>query len=120
MRARCQRRLDEDRPGPICASAEGVIGRESQAQRGRMMVATTVAVTEIGRFRKSATEEVRVTLEMFHGRQIVNVRVIWNKSEDEAIPLRKGIALATDKLPDLLALLVKTMHTVSPTAGPAE
>ncbi len=72
--------------------------------------------TEIGRFRKSATEEVIVSVETFHGREVVNARVWWTNPETgEILPSRKGLTITTDKLPALLNLLTRAMVAVSPT-----
>ena len=67
----------------------------------------------VGTFRKTRSEEVRVSVEQFRGREVVNVRVWWRGDDDGWRPSRKGLAISTDRLPDLLSLLQKAMVMIA-------
>ena len=58
-------------------------------------------------FRKNATEEVRVGLDSFKGRDLVSIR-IWanyNSADSEKRPTRKGVSMKVEKLPQLIVAL---------------
>lgn len=67
----------------------------------------TVAV-----FPKNSREQVRVTLGDFHGRQILNIRVYWTPDGTNWSPSKKGLAIAIEKLPLLLASLHQAAEVV--------
>lgn len=69
---------------------------------------TTVAV-----FPKNSREQVRVILGEFHGRQILNIRVFWSRDGKDWNPSQKGLAMAVEKLPLLLA----SLHQAAEFAG---
>jgi len=60
-----------------------------------------------------------VTLEEWHGRRILNVRVYFRAEDGEMRPSRKGLAMSVDRLPELLAVLSEAMRAASPTWRPA-
>jgi hypothetical protein len=54
-------------------------------------------------FPKNRNEEVRATLNVFKGRRYAHVRVYVADEDDVDRPTRKGIAVAVEDLPKLLA-----------------
>ena len=73
----------------------------------------------IGEFEKNSRERVRVSIESWRGHSLVNLRVLWHRDDGEWLPSRKGLAVSTAKLPDLLTLLTQAMKVVSSTWRPA-
>lgn len=68
--------------------------------------------TPIASIRKADGAEIRVTLQRFKGRSVVDVRV-WYQPTDggEFIPTRKGITLDIEKLPALAMALQRAIET---------
>jgi hypothetical protein len=54
----------------------------------------------IARFEKNSKEEVRLSVELFHGRRIINLRVYYREGE-EWKPGRQGLALGVERYKDL-------------------
>jgi hypothetical protein len=80
-------------------------------------------VSGTGRFaatiRKSGNELVRVTVDEYRGRQVLDVRV-WAVAESgEVIPTRRGVTIAVERLPELVRALTGALAAVSPTREPA-
>jgi hypothetical protein len=67
----------------------------------------------IGTIKKNSREEIRVSLEVWHGRRIVNARVYFRAEDGLMYPSRKGLALSVDRLPELLAVLTEAMGAVT-------
>ena len=61
--------------------------------------------TLIAAFRKNATEEVRVSVDRYHGHELVNIRVWFTGDDGEMKPGRQGLALRLELLPNLRAAL---------------
>lgn len=63
---------------------------------------------ELGSFRKADGAEVRVSVQDYKGRRVVDVRV-WYRPRNcsDYVPTRKGITIDADKLPELMAALEK-------------
>lgn len=57
--------------------------------------------------RKNSREEVRVSLDVFRGQMLLNLRVWFVDDEGEMRPGRQGIALRAELLPELRAALDK-------------
>jgi hypothetical protein len=55
--------------------------------------------------RKNKVEEVRVSIDEFHGHRLVNLRVWYNANNGEMRPGKQGLALRVDLLPELLDAL---------------
>jgi hypothetical protein len=55
----------------------------------------------IFRFEKNSREEVRVSVDDFQGRKIINVRVYYRNEAGEWNPGKQGIALTVDRYRDL-------------------
>ena len=54
---------------------------------------------------KSAREELRVSLEVFRGQMLLNLRVWFCDDEGEMRPGRQGVALRAELLPELQTAL---------------
>jgi hypothetical protein len=58
----------------------------------------------VAKFAKNATEEVRISLDEFKGKKLVNIRVWYTNSETgQKAPGKQGIALSVDKFEALMA-----------------
>jgi hypothetical protein len=55
----------------------------------------------IAKFRKNALEEIRVSLEEYEGRKLINFRVWMELPNGEFIPTRKGVAFSPSLFPKL-------------------
>lgn len=64
---------------------------------------------ELGTIAKNSREEIRLTVEPFHGRQIVNARVWFRTESGEYRPGRQGLAFRLELLPAVLAALGKAL-----------
>ncbi len=77
-----------------------------------------------GRFsatiRKGANEIVRITVDEYRGREVLDIRIwVVDAETGEVQPTRKGVALAATRLPELIEVLNRALLVVSPTARPA-
>ena len=61
----------------------------------------------IAQFEKNSKEEVRVSIDDFHGRKLINLRVYYRTDNGEWLPGKQGIALGIDRYRDLADALVK-------------
>ncbi|RIK74179.1 MAG: hypothetical protein DCC67_16910 [Planctomycetota bacterium] len=52
-------------------------------------------------FEKNSKEEVRVSVDEFRGRKIINIRVYYRNDAGQWLPGKQGIALALDRYRDL-------------------
>jgi hypothetical protein len=55
----------------------------------------------IAKFEKNSKEEVRVSVDDFRGRKIMNLRVFYRAEGGQWLPGKQGIALSTDRYRDL-------------------
>ena len=60
---------------------------------------------ELVAFKKNDREQVKILISDFRGRRILNIRVFYLDQSGEWLPSKKGLALAIEKLPVLLAAL---------------
>lgn len=61
----------------------------------------------ISTFEKNKKEEVRVSLDTFHGKKLINLRV-WFKDDDGTMkPGKQGIALGADRYKDLAGAILE-------------
>lgn len=60
----------------------------------------------ISTFEKNKKEEVRVSLDTFHGRKLINIRV-WYKGDDGEMKPGKGLAVAVDRYKDLAGAILE-------------
>ena len=58
-------------------------------------------MTQIATIRKNGREQLRITLEEFRGRQIINLRVWYETEDGEHRPGKQGVALRIELLPHL-------------------
>jgi hypothetical protein len=61
----------------------------------------------VAQFEKNSKEEVRVSIDDFHGRKLINLRVFYRTDNGEWLPGKQGIALGIDRYRDLADALVK-------------
>jgi hypothetical protein len=61
----------------------------------------------VAQFEKNAKEEVRVSIDDFHGRKLINLRVYYRTDSGQWLPGKQGIALGVDRYRDLADALVK-------------
>ncbi len=69
-------------------------------------------------FKKNSREVVKVSLETYMGRRVLNIRV-WFDSDGEWKPSKKGLSLAVERLPELVEVLTDAMRAARPTWKPA-
>ena len=64
-------------------------------------------VSDIGVIEKSKTEELRIALKEFKGRDYLDIRTFADPYADEGqrVPTKKGITLAPAKIAELIAVL---------------
>ncbi len=55
----------------------------------------------VAQFEKNAKEEVRVSIDEFRGRKIINMRVYYRSDSGKWLPGKQGLALAVDRYRDL-------------------
>lgn len=60
----------------------------------------------IASFEKNAKEEVRISVDIFHGRRLINMRVYY-RDEGEWKPGKQGIALSVDRYKDLADAILR-------------
>jgi hypothetical protein len=60
----------------------------------------------ISSFEKNKKEEVRVSLDTFHGRKLINIRV-WYKGDDGTMKPGKGLAVGVDRYKDLAGAILE-------------
>lgn len=63
--------------------------------------------TVISTFEKNKKEEVRVSIETFHGRKLINIRVYYKDDDGTMKPGKQGIALAVDRYKDLAGAILE-------------
>jgi hypothetical protein len=61
----------------------------------------------VGTYEKNSKEEVRVSVDDFHGRQMINIRVFYKSAEGEWLPGRQGISISPEHYRELAEALVK-------------
>jgi hypothetical protein len=63
----------------------------------------------IATFEKNSREEVRVSVDQYQGRQIINIRVYYRDKENGSqwLPGKQGLALSVDRYRDLAEAVLK-------------
>lgn len=61
----------------------------------------------IASLEKNASEQIRVSLDEFRGRNLLDVRVFSSFSTGEPTPTKKGLSIRIEMLDDLLEALTK-------------
>ncbi|ROQ90975.1 transcriptional coactivator p15/PC4 family protein [Desulfosoma caldarium] len=52
-------------------------------------------------FQKNALEEIRVALNVFRGKEYIDIRIYYKGDDGEYRPSKKGVTLSPELLPDL-------------------
>jgi len=65
---------------------------------------TTVLVAQ---FEKNSKEEVRVSIDDFHGRKLINLRVFYRSDGGQWLPGKQGLAIGVDLYRDLADAVLK-------------
>lgn len=55
----------------------------------------------VAKFEKNSKEEVRVSVDEFRGRKIINIRVYYRDPAGQWLPGKQGVALSVDRYRDL-------------------
>jgi hypothetical protein len=55
----------------------------------------------VAQFEKNSKEEVRITIDDFHGRKLINLRVYYRSESGQWLPGKQGLALNVDLYRDL-------------------
>ncbi len=61
----------------------------------------------IAKFEKNSREEVRLNVEEYKGRKIINIRVYYRSETGEWRPGSQGLALSVDRYRDLAEAVLK-------------
>lgn len=61
----------------------------------------------VATFEKNSREEVRISVDEFRGRKIINMRVFYRSESGSWLPGKQGIAIGADRYRDLAEALVK-------------
>ena len=65
----------------------------------------------VARFEKNKREEVRISVDNFHGKQLINMRVYYKGDAGEWLPGKQGLAISVDRYRDLAeAVLTLGQH----------
>ncbi len=55
----------------------------------------------VAKFEKNSREEIRVSVDEFYGRKIINIRVYYRNDAGQWLPGKQGVAIAVDRYRDL-------------------
>ena len=84
------------------------------APNGAATTTERIAATFQRTIRKSGNELVRITVDEYRGRQVVDVRIwLLDAESGEVHPTRKGVTLAAARLPELVEALKQALAVVS-------
>ena len=61
----------------------------------------------VAKFEKNSKEEVRLTVDEYKGRKILNIRVYYRSQAGEWLPGKQGLALSVDRYRDLAEAILK-------------
>jgi hypothetical protein len=61
----------------------------------------------ISKFEKNKKEEVRVSLDTFHGRKLINIRVYYKDDDGTMKPGKQGLALTVDRYKDFAGAILE-------------
>ena len=61
----------------------------------------------IAQFEKNKKEEVRVSIDTFHGRKLINIRVFYKDDDGTMKPGKQGIALGVDRYKDFAGAILE-------------
>ena len=58
-------------------------------------------------FEKNKKEEVRVSIDTFHGRKLINIRVYYKDDDGTMKPGKQGLALGVDRYKDFAGAILE-------------
>jgi hypothetical protein len=90
---------------PGNADAGGGLGGRDAVGADAHEEANGGAETLVAQFEKSATEQLRVTLGRYKGREVFGVRVWIGLTDDTLRPTRKGVTLRVESFPQFRAAI---------------
>ena len=61
----------------------------------------------ISKFEKNKKEEVRVSVDNFHGRKLINIRVYYKDDDGTMKPGKQGLALGVDRYKDFAGAILE-------------
>jgi hypothetical protein len=61
----------------------------------------------VAKFEKNSREEIRVSLDDFRGRKIINIRVFYRSETGDWAPGKQGLAVSADRYRDLAEAILK-------------
>lgn len=67
---------------------------------------------DVFEFDKNSVEKVRVSLTVYKGHELVDIRVYYKNDAGEFLPTRKGLSLSVDLFPELLAGIKKAREKI--------
>ena len=71
----------------------------------------------IGELEKNSQELIRVTIQNYHGTDVIDLRTYWQNADGEWIRTKKGISLTHHVIEDVIKLLQKAFKKME---APAE
>jgi Transcriptional Coactivator p15 (PC4) len=74
----------------------------------------------IARFEKNSREEVWVSLDDFHGKKLINLRVHYRSEGGEWLPGKQGLAVSVDRYRDLAEAILKIGEELQAKQTPTE
>src|SRR5262249_19618430 len=103
------------RRGALAPRRQASDGRPQSAPCNELnpMDATTTPPNDsvvIATFEKNKKEEVRVSVETFHGRKLLNIRVFYKDDDGTMKPGKQGLALGVDRYKDLASAILELGH----------
>jgi hypothetical protein len=61
----------------------------------------------VATFEKNSREEVRMSVDVFRGRKIINIRVYYRSESGGWLPGKQGVAISADRYRDLAEAILK-------------
>jgi hypothetical protein len=61
----------------------------------------------VAKFEKNSREEVWLSVDDFHGRKLINIRVHYRSETGEWLPGKQGLAVSVDRYRDLAEAILK-------------
>jgi hypothetical protein len=70
------------------------------------MDAESIRGDVIATVEKNSKEELRISIDEFHGRKLINFRIFYRSSSGDWLPGKQGMALGVDRYRELAAAMV--------------
>lgn len=61
----------------------------------------------ISQFEKNKKEEVRISVDTFHGRKLINIRVFYRDDDGSMKPGKQGLALSVEQYKDIAGAILE-------------